>query len=89
MGTPTQTLPIAAATHREVDLVGVFRYAGAYPRAIAMLAERPPGLPDLRSLVTHRFTGVERAGEAFEMAARVADGEGRLVIKVIVEGNGE
>lgn len=86
MGTPTQTLPISAAALREVDLVGVFRYAGAYPKAISMLAEWSPQLPDLRSLVTHRFRGVERASDAFEMAARVADGEGNLVIKVVVEG---
>lgn len=86
MGTPTQTLPVSAAALREVDLVGVFRYADAYPKAIEMLAKPAPGAPDLRSLVTHRFKGVERAGEAFEMAGRVEDGEGGLVIKVVVEG---
>lgn len=89
MGTPTQTLPISAAALREVDLVGVFRYAGAYAGAIAMLADAPAGLPDLRALITHRFRGIEGVGEAFEMAARVEDGEGRLVIKVVVEGGGE
>lgn len=86
MGTPTQTLPVSAAALREVDLVGVFRYANAYPKAIEMLSQGAPGAPDLRSLVTHRFSGVERAGEAFEMAGKVKDGEGGLVIKVVVEG---
>lgn len=89
MGSATQTLPVSSASAREVDLVGVFRYANAYPKAIAMLGDKSAGVPDLRTLVTHRFKGVENAGEAFEMAARVADEEGNLVIKVVVEGEGQ
>lgn len=38
MGTPIQTLPIGAAALREVDILGVFRYAGTYPTAISMLS---------------------------------------------------
>jgi L-iditol 2-dehydrogenase len=38
MGHPVQTLPVGAAALREVDLVGVFRYAGMYPKAIDLLA---------------------------------------------------
>ncbi|PWN39526.1 GroES-like protein [Ceraceosorus guamensis] len=38
MGHPIQTLPIGAASLREVDLVGVFRYAHQYPRAIDLLS---------------------------------------------------
>lgn len=38
MGHPVQTLPMGAAALREVDLIGVFRYAGMYPKAIEMLA---------------------------------------------------
>lgn len=86
MGAPTPTLPLSSAALREVDLVGVFRYANAYPKAIEMLSKSVPGAPDLRSLVTHRFKGVDRVGEAFEMAGRVKDEEGGLVIKVVVEG---
>ncbi|PWN54073.1 GroES-like protein [Violaceomyces palustris] len=38
MGTPIQTLPIGAAALREVDILGVFRYASTYPVALGMLA---------------------------------------------------
>lgn len=89
MGTPVQTLPISAAALREVDLVGVFRYANSYPEGIMVLAGRKEGDPDLEKLVTHRFKGLDVVEEAFEMAARTVDAEGKLVIKVIVETGGE
>ncbi|KAG6189170.1 hypothetical protein E4U10_005065 [Claviceps purpurea] len=85
MGNPILTLPMSAAALREVDLLGVFRYANTYAAAIELLAKRPAGMPDLRTLVTHRFRGIERIGEAFAMAGRVQDDEGRLVIKVMVD----
>ncbi|KAF2005065.1 GroES-like protein [Amniculicola lignicola CBS 123094] len=85
MGTPIQTLPISAAALREVDLVGVFRYANTYPTGIEVVSKTGPDYPDFSKLVTHRFTGLEAAEEAFEMAAKTKDGEGRLVIKVVLE----
>lgn len=85
MGTPVQTLPISAAALREVDLVGVFRYANSYPEGIMVLAGRKEGDPDLDKLVTHRFKGLDVVEDAFEMAARTVDAEGKLVIKVVVE----
>jgi len=85
MGTPVQTLPISAAALREVDLLGVFRYADVYEDAIRLVASRDPLLPDLGRLVTQRFRGLGEVGEAFEMAGRGWDGEGGLVIKVVVE----
>ncbi len=85
MGTPILTLPMSAAALREVDLVGVFRYANTYPAAIEMLSNKPAGLPDLQTLVTHRFKGLDHVKDAFEMAGKIKDGEGKLVIKVVVD----
>ncbi|KAK0753631.1 chaperonin 10-like protein [Schizothecium vesticola] len=85
MGNPVQTLPISAASLREVDLVGVFRYANTYPRAIELLASGNPLLPDLTKLVTHRFSGLDSIPKAFEMAARVKDDDGNLVLKAMVD----
>lgn len=86
MGNPIQTLPISAAALREVDLVGVFRYANNYAAAIELLARGPrEGQPQISKLVTQTFTGMENAEKAFAMAARVKDDEGNLVIKVMVE----
>lgn len=84
MGNPIQTLPISAAALREVDLVGVFRYAGTYPRVIELLASQKPGLPDFSKLITQRFDGMESIPRAFDMAAKVRDGDGNLVLKVMV-----
>ncbi|KAF4589119.1 sorbitol dehydrogenase [Ophiocordyceps camponoti-floridani] len=85
MGTPVMTLPISAAALREVDLVGVFRYANSYAKAIELLSRPPAAMPDLRTLVTHRFKGMERIEDAFAMAGKVKDGDGRLVLKVVVD----
>lgn len=85
MGTPIQTLPISAAALREVDLVGVFRYANAYPAAISMLSLVPgPDGPDFSKLVTHRVEGLRNVEQAFGMAGKTKDETGELVLKVMV-----
>jgi L-iditol 2-dehydrogenase len=85
MGNPIQTLPISAAALREVDLVGVFRYANTYEEAIKIVSSGNPLLPDLSTLVTQRYRGFENIPDAFAMASRVKDDEGKLVLKVLVE----
>ena len=89
MGTPVQTLPVSAAALREVDLVGVFRYANTYARVIEQLASAPAGLPDVRKLITQRFHGLASIPAAFDTAARVKDDNGDLVLKVLVDMSGE
>ena len=85
MGNPVQTLPISAAALREVDIVGTFRYANTYTRAIELVASKDSGLPDLQKLVTHRYRRLDSVPDAFAMAGRARDEEGRLVLKVVVE----
>ncbi len=85
MGTPILTLPMSAAALREVDLLGVFRYANTYARAIELLANRPAAMPDLSTLVTHHFKGIENIPKAFAMAGQVKDEQGKLVLKVVVD----
>lgn len=85
MGSPIQTLPISAAALREVDLVGVFRYANTYKEAIELVSSGNPLLPDLSKLITQRFKGFGEIPNAFAMAGRVKDDEGNLVLKVLVD----
>ena len=85
MGTPVQTLPISAAALREVDIMGVFRYANTYPTGIEIVSKSGPDYPDFAALVTHRYQGLKAAVEAFEMAGKTKDDHGNLVIKVVLE----
>jgi L-iditol 2-dehydrogenase len=82
MGVPIQTLAISSAALREVDLVGVFRYANTYPEGISLASS--PSCPDLSKLVTHKFKGLESAEQAFGMAGRTKDDKGDLVLKVVI-----
>ncbi|OAA65281.1 Alcohol dehydrogenase superfamily, zinc-type [Niveomyces insectorum RCEF 264] len=85
LGMPVQTLPVTAAAIREVDLVGVFRYNNTYRRVIDLLASKNPLLPPVDKLVSHRFQGIGKAAEAFEMATQVKDANGKLVLKVVID----
>jgi L-iditol 2-dehydrogenase len=85
MGNPIQTLPISAAAHREVDLIGVFRYANSYPEAVKMISNEDPQYPKFLRLVTHRFHGLDKVEEAFKMAASTTDDQGNPVLKVVIE----
>ena len=85
MGNPVQTLPISAAALREVDIVGTFRYANTYPRAIELVSSKNSNLPNLEKLVTHRYHGLESVQQAFAMAGKASDEKGNLVLKVVIE----
>lgn len=87
MGSPVQMLPIAAAARREIDLIGVWRYANTYPASIEIMrraGEAGSKLPDLSSMITHKFKGLGSVPAAFELAARSSDADGNLVVKVVV-----
>ena len=86
MGTPIQTVPLSAAHLREVDILGIFRYANTYQTGIRLLAGKGSmKLPSLDDMVTHRFKGLGAAKKAFELAGRTADDDGKLVLKVVIE----
>jgi L-iditol 2-dehydrogenase len=86
MGTPIQTVPMSAAHLREVDILGIFRYANTYPTGIRLLSGKGAmKLPSLDDMVTHRFKGLENAKMAFDLASRTVDDEGKLVLKVVIE----
>lgn len=88
MGTPIQTVPLSAAHLREVDILGIFRYANTYQTGIRLLAGKGNmKLPSLDEMVTHKFKGLEQAREAFELAGRTFDDEGKLVLKVVIEAS--
>jgi L-iditol 2-dehydrogenase len=83
MGTPVQTLPMSASHLKEVDIIGVFRYANTYPVGIKILSAGL--LPSLDNMVTHRFKGLGAAKDAFDLACKTQDANGNLVLKVVVE----
>ncbi|KAK4180832.1 putative sorbitol dehydrogenase [Triangularia setosa] len=91
MGTPIQTLPMSVAHLREIDILGIFRYANTYSTGIKLLCarDRPNRggyvLPNLDEMVTHRFKGLDNAKGAFELASRTVDDDGNLVLKVVIE----
>jgi L-iditol 2-dehydrogenase len=85
MGAPVQTLPLGAAALREVDIIGVFRYANCYPAAIALFASgKLDGVAE--DLVTHRVRLVdgEKAFRLAANAAKVGEYEGRVAVKIVV-----
>lgn len=85
MGNPVQTLPLGAAALREVDIIGVFRYANCYPAAIQLFASgKLAGIAD--ALVSHRVP-LDQGEKAFRLAANQAkegEDEGRVPVKVMI-----
>lgn len=91
MGHPIQTIPLGAAALREVDIVGVFRYANTYAESIEIIQAslKNPDSPAFSKLVTHRFKGLDEAVKAFEMAGKTKDADGNLVLKVVIDSLGD
>ncbi|XP_077870277.1 sorbitol dehydrogenase-like [Saccoglossus kowalevskii] len=78
LGPSDVTLPIVNAAVREVDIIGILRYANCFPTALAMIAS---GKVDVKPLVTHRFT-LAKSLDAFETARTGAGGAIKVMIKV-------
>ena len=91
MGHPIQTIPLGAAALREVDIVGVFRYANTYAESIEIVqaSQRSPDGPDFSKLVTNRFKGLEEAVKDFEMEGKTKDADGKMVLKVVIDSLGD
>ncbi|KAF9691831.1 hypothetical protein EKO04_010391 [Ascochyta lentis] len=83
MGTPVQTLPMSASHLKEVDIIGIFRYANTYATGIKIISSGV--LPSLDKMITHRFKGLAAVKEAFDLAGKTTDKDGNLVLKVLVE----
>lgn len=86
MGTPIQTVPIGASALREVDILGVFRYANVYPEAIDLISSgrlEAKGERGIEQLMSHSFS-LEKTSEAFETLARGKGQDGKGVVKVFV-----
>lgn len=63
MGKPLQTLSLGVALVREIEVIGVWRYANTFPTAISLLETRRV---DVKPLVTHTFD-LAQAEEALKL----------------------
>ncbi|EGG00924.1 uncharacterized protein MELLADRAFT_39449 [Melampsora larici-populina 98AG31] len=86
MGTPELMMPISSAALREVDIIGTFRYANVYPKAIKLLTEqiRDEGpLKRIERLITHSVD-LKEAGKGFKWLEEGRDENGKGVMKMMI-----
>ena len=81
-GTVVRVLPGMQAAF--VDL-GLDRTAFLHVADMVGADQNGAALPPVERLITQRFQGMENIPRAFDMAARVRDDEGKLVLKVMVD----
>ncbi|XP_071101992.1 sorbitol dehydrogenase-like [Haliotis cracherodii] len=74
LGPAELQLPLISAQCREVDILGMIRFANTYPAALAMVTS---GQVDVKQLITHRYR-LEEALDAYEAARR------REGVKIII-----
>lgn len=85
MGTPNPTIPLGAAALREVDLIGVFRYASTWPDALRLLASKTMQSIE-KVMVTQKYP-LDQTAEAFRVIANGKGEAGEMVLKVMVGPN--
>lgn len=70
MGRPLQTVNLGVALVREIEVIGVWRYANTFQPAIELIEK---GMIDVKPMITHRYP-MEKLAEALELAlSRPAD----------------
>ena len=74
-------MPVLQAIDKELDIMGIFRYANVYPYAIQLVST---GRMNIDPLVTHRYN-LENVKEALEVAYERRDG----AVKVMVDIEGK
>lgn len=77
-GPPEVTVPLIAASTREIDIRGIHRYANDYPAALALVSS---GKIDVKKLVTHHYS-IEQTKEAFDTVRYNRDGAIKVIIHV-------
>ncbi|ANB12380.1 D-xylulose reductase XYL2 [Sugiyamaella lignohabitans] len=82
MGTPIQTLHLGPALIKEINMIGVFRYANNYAAGVKLL--EAGAIPAIDKIITHKVKGLENVTEAFDIASKPQDSDGNLVIKVAI-----
>lgn len=87
MGNPIVTMALGSAALREVDIIGVFRYANMFEKAVELLStplfrENEAG-GKIQSIFSHHLPLSETA-EAFGTLARGHSEDGERVIKVLI-----
>jgi L-iditol 2-dehydrogenase len=87
MGTPNPLIPLGAAALREVDLIGVFRYASTWPDALRLLASDAMKNVE-KVMVTQRYA-LEDTAKAFELIASggIQADVKEIVLKIMVGPN--
>jgi L-iditol 2-dehydrogenase len=81
MGTSALLLPTGPSLIREVDVMGVFRYANTYSAALALLGSGQ--LPNVEKMITQRYPLIQ-AEDAFNDVARGKGINGEMVVKVMI-----